>query len=687
MGLIHKKYAHLNTSDSGSLHKKLDATEAYVTGSLFVGEAATLNSTLDVADMAKFGEATAVTALVNMSTGFGYVVDVAVEKDIVIGGSGSFMGDVSLQGVLAVNGSSSFAGVLKANDRGNPVDIGEELVPFNAIYANEIHAQTLSASQHLYSQGDLVVQASGSILGRLEVTGYIKSLANEISASGNLSAGENLYVFGTAEVKNTLNVLSDKFIVDSAATTLKNIDFEVKNVSSVQKFFVDSETGDTEIQGTLKGRGAATFYAAGTGLAVSHNASVGGNLYVAGDLNIEGSTVTLDATTIQLADKNIDLGKVSGAIGNLGTDNNSADGAGLTIMNSGSGDIDLIWEKETVDGHAPSFTVNADWSPALNESQSLGQSGQRWNFVYAKDGEFTDVTATGTVSLGAVDVDSLAVTTGGAATFGGGIAVTGTGSFTQQLSSSAAIKGLSLDVAETATFGGMVDLNDGATVPAEKTLTIAAGAFLQVDGTANYLNLSATGQVAAAHLSASAGAEITGSLFVVGPMSSSEGATAASFQAAGLANFGSLVVGGINISPISASVTTLDNAEREIFSFPIAEYEMMKLELEVIARGAQVWYQHDGLSTNYPGVANLGASWKISITAMHDGDSVVAAASEIVKEFFGALGMKLDVKIEEVAGNIVITAVGTSNAQGIFWDAQVTKKMVMSNKQGTLTYP
>ena len=60
MAIISKKYAHLNSSDSGSLHKKLDATEAYITGSvtaastLNVKGASTLESTLAVTGQADF---------------------------------------------------------------------------------------------------------------------------------------------------------------------------------------------------------------------------------------------------------------------------------------------------------------------------------------------------------------------------------------------------------------------------------------------------------------------------------------------------------------------------------------------------------------------------------------------------------------------------------------------------------
>ena len=118
----------------------------------------------------------------------------------------------------------------------------------------------------------------------------------------------------------------------------------------------------------------------------------------------------------------------------------------------------------------------------------------------------------------------------------------------------------------------------------------------------------------------------------------------------------------VDLSPISGSVTTTDASEAELFSFAIADGEMMKLEAEVIARGG----------------ANA-ATWKISIAAMRDGVTITAAASELAKEFFGALGMNLDVKIEDVAGKIKISAVGAAGAGGVYWNAQVTKKMIMDS--------
>ena len=71
----------------------------------------------------------------------------------------------------------------------------------------------------------------------------------------------------------------------------------------------------------------------------SDGVSITGNLSVSGDLDIQGTTTTLDTANLQITDKNITL--------NYGTGNTSsqADGAGITIQDAvdGSNDATLTW--------------------------------------------------------------------------------------------------------------------------------------------------------------------------------------------------------------------------------------------------------------------------------------------------------------------------------------------------------
>ena len=97
--------------------------------------------------------------------------------------------------------------------------------------------------------------------------------------------------------------------------------------------------------------------------------------------------------------------------------------------------------------------------------------------------------------------------------------------------------------------------------------------------------------------------------------------------------------------------------------------DMAKYEIEVIARGG-----------------SNAAAWKISVAAMHDGSDVLAAATELSKEFFGALGANLDVDIQVSAPHIDVIAKGAASAGTVYWDCQIVKKMVMDSSNGSRKY-
>ena len=101
-------------------------------------------------------------------------------------------------------------------------------------------------------------------------------------------------------------------------------------------------TGATTLSSTLGVTGAATLSST---LAVTGTSTLTGNvtasviLIVTGDLTVNGTTVTLDAATLVVEDKNIEMGKVASP-----TDV-TADGGGITLK--GTTDKTIIWENDT----------------------------------------------------------------------------------------------------------------------------------------------------------------------------------------------------------------------------------------------------------------------------------------------------------------------------------------------------
>ena len=107
--------------------------------------------------------------------------------------------------------------------------------------------------------------------------------------------------------------------------------------------FVANLTGNVtgNVTGTIQTAAQANITSLGTltSLAVSGNATVGGNATITGNLVVNGTTTTVSSTTVEVADKNIELGKVASP------SDTTADGGGLTLK--GSSDKTFNWVNST----------------------------------------------------------------------------------------------------------------------------------------------------------------------------------------------------------------------------------------------------------------------------------------------------------------------------------------------------
>ena len=69
--------------------------------------------------------------------------------------------------------------------------------------------------------------------------------------------------------------------------------------------------------------------------------ATGVNLTLSGNLTVNGTTTTIDTTTLQVEDKNIEIGKVSTP------SNATADGGGITLLGGSDGDKTINWVNAT----------------------------------------------------------------------------------------------------------------------------------------------------------------------------------------------------------------------------------------------------------------------------------------------------------------------------------------------------
>jgi len=745
MAIISKKYAHLNSSDSGSLHKKLDATEAYITGSL------TAASTLLVSGQADFDNKIVVDLDITGSANLSIASESHLQGAVYAGnlldvaGDADFAQAVRITGELTGSAAALLSSTLKVDGQADMVDVlpqsdlAYDLGSASKRWA-ELHAGTAAFTNLEADYLDVAITASVAQLtgsaGAVFSAGDILVQAGKVSASSDLQAGGALAVAGNADLNGTLDVAlaSDLHGAVTAYSTMNvqgaaDLDSTL-NVDGIATFQDDVYAkADLNVSGALEV--ALTANVAGnfsvatnkfTVAASSGDTAVAGDLIVSGDLTVMGDRIEAQVTQLVVEDGLVTL--MSGSTGRAMSNN-----AGIEVEVGGS-EMPAIKFANAIGGASGSWVSNLDWIPSIDLTYDLGIPSQRWRELNisgdANIGGALDVA--GAASVGALDAASLAVA--GAAIFSSSIAVSGTGSFSGNIDAfhglfsgdvsaqSASFAG-DLSVQGTAgvvgafsagsistfgdlsarsgSFSGGVTILQTLGVAGQVSMTNSAsisgdlliGNDLTVYGQTTLAGLAVTGLSDLDTLNVTGTADFAQSIDVVGSGSFTGDLSAASasfsgdldvygtatfhgtFAVPGTGDFGSLVVGGINMSPISSSnpVSTVDAGTAAMLSQTLVSGDMAKYEIEVIARGG-----------------SNAAAWKISVAAMHDGSDVQAAATELSKEFFGSLGAQLDVDIQTYAGGIDIIAKGAASAGTVYWDCQIVKKMVLDSGNGARKY-
>ena len=121
--------------------------------------------------------------------------------------------------------------------------------------------------------------------------------------------------------------------------------------------------------------GAAVWYGQNQGLLTTDNVTFG-NIIASGDLTVNGTTTTINSTTLSVEDKNITMGDVD-----TPTDV-TADGGGITLK--GATDKTITWDN-----------ANDNWT-----------SSEHWNLVTGKDFKINNVSVLNATTLGSSVVAS-----------------------------------------------------------------------------------------------------------------------------------------------------------------------------------------------------------------------------------------------------------------------------------------
>ena len=149
------------------------------------------------------------------------------------------------------------------------------------------------------------------------------------------------------KIKNGLQVENGFLLIGKEAFSSSDgyMGIKTSNMSGVNDYMMISGTGDN---GTyVSAKSGASVYIRGGGNASAHqlrisssNAQFYGNLQIDGNLTVNGTTLTVDTTNLQVQDNNITL--------NYGTGNtvSTANGAGITIQDAmaENHDATILWD-------------------------------------------------------------------------------------------------------------------------------------------------------------------------------------------------------------------------------------------------------------------------------------------------------------------------------------------------------
>ena len=452
--------------------------------------------------------------------------NLAVQNDLYVYGDLNITGDQVINGTTTYNARIDITNTAQADSLGDSnvafqVDgggivrrkfwVGDDFYVYddnnnrNAFYVDNSSGNTdIYGNLNIRSGNFTVAAASGNVItaGTLTVAGETTindslfiDAANEVfrirngsdstdrfsvdTDNGNTHVDGTLNVDGAVTMGNTLS-LSNNFVINSnrftvAAATGATSILGTLNVSN-----------NTDITGTLEVDGATTINNTLTLVGGSSNLTVGGNAVISGNLTVNGTTTTISSTVISVDDKNIELGSVASP-----TDV-TADGGGLTLK--GSTDKTFNWVNST-DSWTSSEHIDIDVSKSLKHGTSviLSPTKQLTNI--------TDVTATGDINFG-----------GGKFTVAGGTGNTVIAG-TLNVTGSLTLTGLS---ATTGTFSGAVSSGGNFSVggtncviqSASGNITTLGSLTVQGAGTFNS-SIAITGNITASGDVAVNGADIT----------------------------------------------------------------------------------------------------------------------------------------------------------------------------------
>ena len=420
---------------------------AYITAGIITSQVGTY-ATITVFDTetADLNDIKVTTGLVTSLVGtYATITDVHITNDFRVGGASTFVGNVTFQGgVIGLGDSTSDAIVFNA-------DIDSSFIPddddtYNIGSANQqwkdIHIDGVAYVDDLSVDSTVGTYATITVFDT--ETADLKDV--------KITSGIVTDIVGTANT--TTNVDFVNADIENAKITAGIITSQVGTYATITVF--DTETADlndvkvtTGIITSLVGTYATiTDVRIVDDFRVGGSSTVTGNLEIGGNLVVQGTTTTIESTTVQVQDKHLELGVTTAT---AATDT-TADGGGLILK--GSTDHSMLW-----DNARDSWKVTEDFSPSTDGTKDLGQADLEWQDLYVD----------GTAHLDAADILDAKITAGVITSFVGTYATITTAHINTLSADSLSFVGLAVtdvQVSMAATFTGVIDVQKADIVEA-----------------------------------------------------------------------------------------------------------------------------------------------------------------------------------------------------------------------------
>lgn len=207
-------------------------------------------------------------------------------------------------------------------------------------------------------------------------TNFASLNAQKIDVLGGTITSGSLVIADAATL--TANLKDDQVVFVDGTDTSKKLAFQLSGITTntTKTLTIQDKDGTIavtsdltlgRVTGATVGSATATDQALSitnttdstsisTGaLKISGGVGIAKNLYVGGNLIVSGTTTTIDSTTVTVADKNIELGKVT-----TPTDT-TADGGGITLK--GATDKTILWD-----------VTNSNWTSSEHLNIATGKS-------------------------------------------------------------------------------------------------------------------------------------------------------------------------------------------------------------------------------------------------------------------------------------------------------------------------